>query len=208
MKDITTLSILIFFILNNQCLAQKSNDCISNSNCSNKKIHYWESIDDDYKEKIIFSGKINELAIDYYNGDLEISDDSVTTKLLDILVQFKKTDIEAPFYFFLFNKILISADGAASEILGKYCQKITLNNPIYILNYFSQNAPIMKKYSFLLGYELYFKQEGLSTLKYNLEEYENAMYKKIRPQFPKNKKIEQTADNFFKEIKQTMKRME
>ncbi len=141
-----------------------------------KEYVYWERLNTSEKINFMSSHNINSLVLDYYKGDLKITDNENTFELLEVLVS---ADSELfPLYYYLFNKICSESDGAISEILGKYCLQIILNDPNYVINYFTFEIENLKKNKYcyqlfgeFLGEEMYFKEKGTSDIDYNFKEF-------------------------------------
>ena len=128
-----------------------------------------------------------------------------TQQLLDTLTSYSRNDKKGALYFYLFNKICSSSDGALSQILGIYCFKIITKRPNYVLFYFSNSNNLMKKYSEQLGYEFYFKKDGTSKLKYDYLQFKQYLTKNI---IFNNQKMRNTFSLLFKQIKAEMEKME
>jgi hypothetical protein len=175
-----------------------------NNSLANTNYIYWEEMNNSQKDDIINSNEIYKQAIALYNGKMKVSDDKQSICLLDTLTSINKDFESTPFYFYLFNQICSTADGAVSEILGEYCLKIVLNLPDYVFNYFIKNVSISKKYAEYLGYEFYFKEDGTSTLEYNYAEFKNLLSNKIG----NKKEYELVLKQFYDEIEKSMKNME
>ena len=141
-----------------------------------KEYVYWEKLSASEKSNFISSHNINNLVLDYYKGNLKITDDENTFELLNELVS---ADSELfPLYYFLFTKICFESDGAVTEILGKYCLQIIMNDPNYVINHFTFERENIKKdkYAYqlfgeFLGMEMYFKEKGTSDIDYNFAEF-------------------------------------
>jgi hypothetical protein len=163
---------------------------------------YWEDLTDDQKDEILNSNAVNKEALAFYKGEQQVSDNSKTIALLDTLSSITSSEKKTTsFYFFLFNQICIKADGALAEMLGDYCQRIVLNSPEYVINYFIKNENVLKKYAQYLGYELYFKEEGTSAIEYNYSDFKKMLSGKL-------KNTEQYKDVlmlFYSEIEKSMK---
>ena len=160
--------------------------CVQNNGNSIKNILpgnyvYWEDLTDNQKDEILNSKVVNKEALAFYKGERQIGDNNKTIALLDTLSSIINSEEKVTsFYFFLFNQICIKADGALSEILGDYCQRIVLNSPEYVINYFIKNENVLKKYAQYLGYELYFKEEGTSTIEYNYSDFKKMLAGKLK----------------------------
>ena len=160
----------------------------------NKEYLYWENLSESEKSNFISSHNINNLVMDYYKGNLKITDDENTFEILDELVS---ADSELfPFYYYIFTKICSESDGAVSEILGKYCLQIIINDPNYVINHFTfERESIQKdKYSYqlfgeFLGVEMYFKAKGTSDIDYNFAEFKEYLNSHLQIISQQNKNI-------------------
>jgi len=175
---------------------------LANAQCKTTNI-YWEQMSDSIKKATIASNEVNVNAVNYYKGNFRFTDDEKSLQLLKILTSNPENGNIKALYFYLFNKICTKADGAASEGLGNYCQGIILNDPIYVLNYFSSHDSIMKIYAQLLGYELYFKEKGTSKIRYNFNDFKKIINDKIGS----DANLKKTFNDFNNEIERVMKNM-
>ncbi len=123
---------------------------------------YWEDLSKNQKKEILDSQEIDKEVLAFYNGEFKLGDNEQTTILLNKLSSATSEAKSFPLYFFLFNQVCAKSDGAISEFLGSYCQKVILNSPEYIFHYFIENENLLKIYAQYLGYELYSKEEGTS----------------------------------------------
>ena len=180
-----------------------SGTCINRS-LSDTTFVYWENLTENQRNVILNSENVSKEAIEFYKGKLKIGDNGQTTALLNKLTSASNKDEMAPFYFFLFNQVCIKADGALSEMLGDYCQKIVLSSPAYVVNYFSRNESILKKYAQYLGYELYFKEEGTSTIKYSYSDFKKILSEKLT----NTEQYKDVITLFYNEIDRAMKNMD
>jgi len=172
-----------------------------NWNYINEKFIYWEDLNSSEKDEILKTFSIDENAINYYNGKFSLSDNDNITSLLDIITSNVKHKEIACFYFYIFNQICLQADGEMSEIIGKYCQKMVINNPSYVFNYFARNEGILQIYASLIGYELYFKEEGTSDIEYNFKDFKKIVEEKAIPKETYSKIIKE----FLEQIEISMK---
>jgi hypothetical protein len=168
--------------------------------CTNK---YWNDIKEENKESILNSETIYDDALKYYKGEFNILDNERTLKLLDTLTSLEQN--LKPLYFYLFNKICYKSDGALAGVIGKYCQKILLNDPQYVFGYFKKDKRLFNKYTDLLGYELYFKNKGTSSIKYNIKDFNKILTEKMNKY---SGDIKQQKQLFFNKLKEVMKSME
>ncbi len=176
----------------------------ASAQCCNPNNAYWEQLSDDVKKETITSLKVDANVVNYYKGELKFTDDEKSSRLLDTLTSESKNGNAKALYFYIFNDICAKSDGAISEILGKYCQKIMLNDPLYVLNYFSTHNSIMKTQAQLLGSELYFKEKGLSDIKYDFNSFKKLVNEKIKD----DTILKETFNDYNIEIEKTMKNMD
>lgn len=162
---------------------------------------YWELMSKNEKEHFLNNANVNKLALDYYNGYFNVTDDDKTFILLDTLTH--KSNY-LPLYYFLFNQICSNSDGALSETMGKYCIDIILNEPDYVINHFTyerknfqRNQYLYQLYAKYIAYEMYFYSKNLSTLDYDLSEFKGLLSIEFSDTNPDNN---ETLKLFFKEI--------
>jgi hypothetical protein len=182
--------------------------CCANSNCQPSVVHndfvYWQNLTDEKRKETLALRDVYDSALDYFNGSLSLGDNAESKALLDSITLYKTSDRNViAFYFFLFNKICLEGDGIISEGMGNYCQSIILRNPLYVFEYFLSDENVMEKYIQYLGYELYFKKEGTSTLKYGYSDFKQMIFQEIG----KEKRYSEIVSLFFAEIDTVMKDM-
>lgn len=192
-------NILIIFTLSLISCASRSNTL--NETCIDKKFIYWEDLSSREKDNVLNTFKIEKDAIDYYYGKFTLADKDGTMRLLESITSNNEQKEITNFYFYIFNQICLKADGAISEIIGKYCQKVIVNNPLYAFNYFKKNKKILEIYANLIGYELYFKEEGTSDIEYDFKDFKKLIEGKL---IPKEQYSEILAE-FFERIEISMK---
>lgn len=204
------LTIIVLCLFTSSCMS--ANDKAYTNKMNSDKIvqeiqqvssFYWEDLNEDQKAEILKSEVINISAIDFYYGKIKVEDNNITINLLDTITSFHNSKAISSFYFFLFNKICNTADGALSEILGSYCQRVILNSPSYVINYFKRNNMIMRKYAELLGYELYFMEDGTSEIEYGYSDFKKILSDKLEY----NKDYNNILKLFYKEIESSMNSM-
>lgn len=143
----------------------------------------------------------SELVLSYYEGNFELSDDSITMKLLDDLVQ--APDSILPLTFYLFNNICESSDGALTEMIIEYCIYYIVEHPDFVFAYFKKhNRELMDTYAMLIGYELYFKEEGTSTTPYNYTQLKNHIDASVV-----DHNLHSTIDAFWRLVDETIENM-
>lgn len=191
--------IIILTFLSAYCVVN-----LVNAQCREINHVYWEQLSDSIKQETIASNEVDDNAINYYKGIIKFVDDEKSFQLLKILTSKPENRNIKALYFYLFNMICIKADGAAAEGLGNYCQKIIVNDPIYVLNYFSSHNPIMKRYAQSLGAELYFKEKEISDIKYNFNDFNKLINDKIGD----DTNLKNIFKDFCREIERIMKSMD
>lgn len=165
---------------------------------------YWEDIHVCKQKKIIESNEVYSGARNFYKGELVVGDNKHTEILLDTLSSLSVNNEIKAFYFYVFNEILLNSDSSLTEILGIYCQNIIIADVNYVLSYLKKNRKLLAKYCELLGYEFYFKNEGISKAKYDFKEFKNVINKNI-----KDSNIEISfISEFYYNIKQTINNMD
>lgn len=190
--------LIVLFVITLFCIQYVNASSVIDNN------QYWEQMPDSLHKCILKTDSINKDAVQYYNGGFHVEDNNKTVAFLNILVGKQDNNEIRAFYFYLFNKICTKSDGAITSILGNYCQKMLINNPVYVINYFSSHSAIMRIYAMLLGSELYFKNEGTSTLKYNYRDFHTL----INDEIGSDTHLKKTFVVFFKEIDILMKNMD
>ena len=120
---------------------------------------YWEEFTAEKRERIL--EQVNPLVSDYHGGRFAASDDERTENLLNLLTAQQRNKGLKALYFSLFNRILMSSDGALAEMLGPYTIKMVCGDPEYVLTYFRGNKALEEKYIHSIGAEIYLSQ-GLS----------------------------------------------
>jgi hypothetical protein len=175
-----------------------------NAQCRKINYVYWEQVNDSVKKETIASKEVYGSAINYYKGIIKFTDDEESFRLLKILTSEVENSSIKALYFYLFNRICIQADGAAAERLGDYCQKIMINGPIYVLNYFLSQNSIMKRYAQLIGSELYYKEKGVSDIEYNFSDFKKLINDKISSDV----NLQKAFKDFSSEIEKIMTSMD
>jgi hypothetical protein len=172
-----------------------------NSGCSDEEFIYWEDLNSSEKENILKSFEFEKNAVDYYNCRFTPSDNNETMSLLETITSIPAQEDVAKFYFYIFNQICLKADGALSEIIGKYCQKVIINKPLYVINYFKRKQNTLETYASLIGYELYFKEEGTSDIEYNFKDFKKFIEERATPK----EEYSLILTEFFKRIEIAMR---
>ena len=157
---------------------------------------YWNDIPKSEQIELIQSEKICKVACDFYKGKLKVTDNKSTVILLDSISSLSADVKIKALYFDLFNQICINTDGALSDILGSYCQKVILSDIEYTMYYLKNNSNISSQYIKLLGSEFYFKEDETSTMQYNFNEFKDIVNNKLGCK----KEYEEFLLNFYKDI--------
>jgi hypothetical protein len=193
------LNLLLLFVLSLASCSLGSNTL--NFNSIDENFIYWEDLTNSEKNNILNTFQIDRNAINYYYGKFALSDNDIVTSLLETITANTEQEEVACFYFYIFNQICTKADGAISEIIGKYCQRIIINNPLYTIIYFGRNKKTLETYAKLIGYELYFKEEGTSEIEYNFDDFKKIIEEKAIPK----EKYSEILTEFFERIEISMK---
>jgi len=141
--------------------------------------------------------------LDYCQGNFKISDDEKSFAFLDFITQ--KNEKLNLLYFSIFNQICECSDGSLSEVLGKYCFKVIVNQPNEVFRHFETNNKDLKRYASLLGYEFYFSKKGTSDLEMNFEQLKEFLTKELNMN---DKKILDTYNLFCTETENAIKKMD
>jgi hypothetical protein len=183
-----------------------------NAQCRSTYNIYWEQVSDSVKNETIASSEVDINAVNYYKENFQFTDDERSLRLLKVLISEPENENIKALYFYLFNRICIRGDGAATEGLGNSCQKIMINDPVYVLNYFSSHNIIMKSYAELLGYELYCKEKKISDIKYNFNDFKKIINDKLKSDANLNSAfsyiLKKTFNIFNSEIEKVIKSMD
>lgn len=164
---------------------------------------YWENFSDQKKTKILMSENIPSETIDYYNGRFIVSDNRKMFELLETLTTWPSDKEHKAFFFYLFNKIVLSSDASLLEGLGNYIQKIFLLDLFYVLDYLIISDEMIMLYAEILGTEFYFKEEGVSDLKYSFKQFQ----RNINVELNGCKRYNDILLKFYENIQLNMRKM-
>ena len=139
---------------------------------------YWDDFTAEERETVLSLKQVNPLVSDYYLGRFTATDDDLTVRLLDVLTTKQENNGVRALHFFLFNKILMSADGALAEMLGEYAIKMVSEEPQYILPYLSRSKSLEECYVSSIGFELYLDQRNPSVENLSMETLKSSIIKK------------------------------
>lgn len=136
---------------------------------------YWDDLTTEVREKVLSLKQVSPLVSDYYLGRFVATDDDLTERLLGVLTTKQENNGVRALHFFIFNKILMSSDGALSEVLGPYTFKMVCEDPEYILLFLRRDKSLEECYVNSIGFELFldrdntaFKELSMQTLKSNI----------------------------------------
>lgn len=127
--------------------------------------NYWESFAQQKKQSVLERNDIPKVIIEYYSGLVKLSDDERSFKLLELLSAPFDDDTRA-LYLFLFCNICKTSDGALSDVLGDYCQKVIALNPEYTLAYLSYDQDLFCYFTDYLSYEFFINELNESEIRF------------------------------------------
>lgn len=166
---------------------------------------YWEDYSELEKRAVLESENTSKTAIKFYYNQFNLSDNEASFRLMKELTS-PQTDADLnAFYFHLFNKIVLSSDGAVSEELPQYMLSRILSSPCYVLNYFISNRQLMASYAHLLGVEFHFKESDTSDLPYTFNQFKQKIAEDIK--YCPNQ-FEDILSAFYKKIQKQMEEMD
>ena len=177
--------------------------CVS---CTGQEL-FWEDLSNSQKSNILSSCKSQKI-LELYEGKFVLADNESTVELLRDIVM--ADDNLLPLSFYLFNNILITADGALAEMAGKYCIEFSAKHPEYFLLYFTRERerrvkdPVWRLYAQFIGYELYFKNLGTSDLNYTYYSFKEVLTTGAKGNVANGK----TLEVFWQLVDETIKDME
>lgn len=129
------------------------------------KESYWESLSPLEQSRIVRASC--PLAQAFYFGSFKPSDDNETFSLLDYLTNWGDPLELNPLKFYLFNRIVLTADGALAEALGEYCIRWLNHDSPYVLCYLQNQTQLERDYMLLMGLDFSFESENTFYLFYN-----------------------------------------
>lgn len=163
---------------------------------------YWEDFSDSEKNMVLKSENVPEEVIKLYNGQFILTDDDATFELLDELTSEQSDAGLKALYFHLFNRIILSADGALAEGVTRYVLKMFLSDTPYVLDYFTINDKYIEIYGESLGIEIYYQQHT-STSPYTLSQ----LKEKIKMDLDDSNKYDKLLSRFYEIIERMLKRL-
>ena len=190
----TILALIIFlFNQNGFCLSQNA---------------YWEDLNSVQQQEVLNKCTSAEI-LSLFHGNLSLTDNEASELILKELVV-NDDSVLLPLYFYMFNNVVVKSDGALAELVGSYCFDILLNYPDYVLKYFlldvkkNKEKSLMKYYSDFIGYELYFKNDGLSDLKYTYSQVKDILKESVN----KHPELESIYVKFWQDVDLVIKNMD
>ena len=116
---------------------------------------YWDDLTAEERETVLSLKQVSPIVSDYYLELFTATDDDLTVHLLDVLTTKQENNGVRALHFFLFNRILMSSDGALSEMLSPYAFKMVCEDPEYILSFLRRDKSLEECYISSIGVELY-----------------------------------------------------
>ncbi len=165
---------------------------------------YWENLSKKDQDSFILNIVESKDLSNFLEGKFKLFDNKRTRLLLDMLSDLPTDKKTKALYFNVFNQICQKADGEFGEILGSYCQKILLSDVEYVVYYLRAHPELRSKYAIFLGMEFYFKDEGVSDMKYDFKDFKKRINEKLR----NTQKYQDFLFSFYNEIAVDMKNME
>ncbi len=141
--------------------------CLSCTIFVSDKCQYWEDLSDTRQNAILQTLHVDVRILMLYQHQMTLSDDDGSEEILNTLCS--QTDgYKKIFYFYVFNDMLQSSDGALREMMGTYCLRYVMDNPAFTMNYFSNHSGISKEYSSSIGTEIYHNNMDVDAFKHHL----------------------------------------
>jgi hypothetical protein len=168
---------------------------------------FWEDLNCNQKAYVLNACKSESIKKLYKNELLLTPGKKETLLLLNELVN--SNDTILPLTFSIFNQVLKGPDAALGEVLGQYCVEFTFKHPTYVLEYFKKEKDLKTKkpfseiYAMFVGSELYLKQKGYSSVKYDY----NNLKKKLDNTADSKKDLKETLRTFWQLVDETIKEM-
>ena len=161
---------------------------------------YWDDFTVEERETVLSLKQVSPLVSDYYFGRITATDDDLTERLLDVLTTKQENNGVRALHFFLFNKILMSSDGALSEMLGPYAFKVVCEDPEYILSFLRRDKSLEECYVSSIGFELYLDRDNPAFKGLSMETLKSSIRKKTsndKLTQPFLRKIEQKIEEYI-----------
>ena len=139
---------------------------------------YWVELTAEERETVLSLKQVSPLVSDYYFERITATDDDLTERLLDVLTTKQENNGVRALHFFLFNKILMSSDGALSEMLSPYAFKMVCEDPEYILSFLRRDKSLEECYISSIGFELYLDRDNPAFKDLSMETLKRSILKK------------------------------
>ena len=139
---------------------------------------YWVDLSAKERDSVLSLKQVSPIVSDYYLELFTATDDDLTVHLLDVLTTKQENNGVRALHFFLFNKILMSSDGALSEILGPYAFKMVCEDPEYVLSFLRGDKSLEERYVSFIGLELFFDQDNPASKGLSMETLKSSFLKK------------------------------
>ncbi len=166
---------------------------------------YWEYLTETEQNEFLKNTPVSTIAIDYFKGKFKAADDSLTFELLDTLTESRDYN---PFYFYLFNKISMSTDGALAEVIPAYSYLFFRSHPAEEIGYFTLERMQHSNHEKI---ERYAKIFGWAFRDYGFVDEENKVNYIDFKKFLKGKLVDldiedmKTLEIFLNEVEKVMK---
>ena len=129
--------------------------------CSTKEESYWENLSPQKQFDLIHSNYMKPEALTFYNDSFILTDDEQSFSLLEYLITQIGSSKFSPLCFYLFNKAVLTADGALAESMGNYCVQLLNKNGPYVLVYLESHPELEDNYLMFVG-EYYSYEDNTS----------------------------------------------
>ena len=139
---------------------------------------YWDDLSAKERETVLSLKQVSPIVSDYYLERFTATDDDLTERLLDVLTTKQENNGVRALHFFLFNKILMSSDGALSEMLGPYAFKMVCEDPEYNLSFLRRDKSLEECYISSIGFELYLDRDNPAFKDLSMETLKSSILKK------------------------------
>ena len=139
---------------------------------------YWDDLSAKERDSVFSLKQVSPIVSDYYLELFTATDDDLTVRLLDVLTTKQENNGVRALHFFLFNKILMSSDGALSEMLSPYAFKMVCEDPEYILSFLRRDKSLEECYISSIGFELYLDRDNPAFKDLSMETLKSSILKK------------------------------
>jgi hypothetical protein len=141
---------------------------------------YWEDLSAPQRMAVLRTPSLTREAVEYDQGRLVPTDDDRTFALLDAITAPWPDDpgVRA-FYFSVLTRICAKSDGALSEALPTFAERVAAAEPAYVLTYLGRHKALLDKYALLLGGEFKSRETGRSDLPHTLAEFKSLLADRV-----------------------------